>query len=434
MAVSYRTSNDNGTMESLDELLAFKNFNDIIWLKINNTTFCEKFIFPKKLQLIYMLNCNNINHLDTLPDTITFVEIIKCKAQNINKLFKKEMKYVETINLSNNRLEEIPRNIPESTISLDLSENDIIKLPKTNCFSKSIKNINLSYNKLQDLPEWILELDEETTLTLMPNKFWFNTYSNISLNKPIYDYHINIATRFFDLGLANNLIRIRNIVNGTEERITNINNMIVIGEHYNNLGNFNNPRPIVNKKTTAEQGQNVHNSDIQDSFSKSVKNIMDNPAPKIEKYLDKIWYYYILDGFNVLSNIIFIEHVKSNCKSDTIVSRNGVTYGEIFERIWAISEVHEHKKEIRNILREEITSGMFVCFTGRVTRLVNSLTGFIEDVQIGISENEQINNTVIMIMRKHENNPDIDLRAEVKKALDELKIDEEKQKIWLDAL
>lgn len=426
MAVLYRTSNNSGSFESMNDLLVFIDYNDIIWLKISDFTFFEKFVFPKNLQLIYIINCKNINFLNTLPDTITFVEIINCKATNINKLFKKEMKHVETINLSNNRLEEIPKNIPESTISLNLSENDIQKLPKTNCFSNTIKNINLSYNKLQDLPEWILELNEETTLVLMPNKFWFNSYSNITLNKPIYDYHISIANRFFDVSIANKLVRTRNIINGTEQRLNDDQQNFIIIDNQNHN--------ITNKKTTAEQSQNVHNSDIQDSFSKSVKNIMDNPAPRIEKYLDKIWYYYILDGYNILSNIYFIEHIKNNCKTDTIVSRNGLTYGEIFERIWAISEIHIHKKEIRSILREEITSGMPVCFTGRVTRLVNSLTGFIEDVQIGISENEQINNTVIMIMRKHENNPDIDLHAEVKKALDELKINEEKQKIWLDAL
>ncbi len=73
-------------------------------------------------------------------------------------------------------------------------------------------------------------------------------------------------------------------------------------------------------------------------------------------------------------------------------------------------------------------------FYWKSTSLVNSLTGFIEEVQVGISENEQISNVVITLMKKYENDPDIDIRAKVKEALDELKISEEKQKDWLNAL
>lgn len=140
----------------------------------------------------------------------------------------------------------------------------------------------------------------------MPNKFWFNSYTNISLNKTIQDYHIQIANRFFDISLGRKLVNTRNI----------------------NRINLN------NRRTTFEQGQNVHNSDIQDSFSKSIANIMKNTSPRIPKYLDKIWWYYIFDGFNIAYNLSFIYHIRINCNDPTVVSRNGVTYDELLERIW----------------------------------------------------------------------------------------------------
>ena len=83
-------------------------------------------------------------------------------------------------------------------------------------------------------------------------------------------------------------------------------------------------------------------------------------------------------------------------------------------------EINENKNEIRKVIRQEINSGLDVCFTGKVTRLVNALTGFIDDVQIGYSENEQINNAVIAIMRRHENDSTINVKEEIKKMLDEL--------------
>ena len=101
---------------------------------------------------------------------------------------------------------------------------------------------------------------------------------------------------------------------------------------------------------------------------------MANTAPKIDNYLDSVWWYYAFDSYNIPKNLEFVNYVKSNCGMREVVSRNGVTYGQIFERIWAISQIHEHKIEIRKVLRQEIESGRSVCFTGRITRLVNTKT------------------------------------------------------------
>jgi hypothetical protein len=54
--------------------------------------------------------------------------------------------------------------------------------------------------------------------------------------------------------------------------------------------------------------------------------------------------------------------------------------------------------------------------------------------QIGYNENEQINNVVIATIRRCEQNKELILVDEVKKALDELKVPIERQAIWLDAL
>lgn len=440
--ISYRiTNNKIETLENLNDLLNLKNYDNIVWLNLTSIFFTEKFVFPKNLQSIYISKCENLNYLSTLPITTTFIEITKCKINNINGLINSKAVNIETLNLSDNRLEEIPSNLPKNIISLNLSQNDIMRLPLKNCFSPTIQNINLSYNQLQDLPEWFLDINTNTTVTLMPNKFWFNSYTNISLNKVIHDYHIEIARRFFNNSLANKLISTRNISNNVEQRI-NIQNqqLIIINENNqiyqnNQLNQINGNRTTNDlRRTTAEQAQNVHNSDIQDSFSKSVKIILEKNVPLIENYLDSVFYYYLFDGYNIVSNIYFINHIKNNCSIPDVISRNGVTYGELFKKIWEISEVNEHKKEIRNIIREEISAGMNVCFTGRVTRLVNSLSGFVDSIQIGYSENEQINNAVIATMRRCEKDTTLDLHEEVKKVLDELNIPNDKQQIWLDAL
>ena len=47
-----------------------------------------------------------------------------------------------------------------------------------------------------------------------------------------------------------------------------------------------------------------------------------------------------------------------------------------------------------------MSDALCMCFTGRITRLVNTLSGFVPEVEIKISENEQISNLVIVTKDK----------------------------------
>jgi len=424
--------------DAIDKLINCNDYDKIVWLKIKNCCFDKNFVFPKQLEEIYITNSKNCNNLGTLPNSIRYVDINKSYLSSCEHLFSDNQSNIETVVLSFNQLRSLPQNLPKNLISINVSSNSISKLPDANCFSKNIQFIELSNNSLLDLPEWLLELNPASEVRLLNNRFWFNAYSEISLNKKIYDYHIQIAERFFGYGLRTKLIETRNISNGVANRIipkpianrppgtnaTTITNPVILANAIN----------LVDRKTTADQSQNVHNSDIQNSFSKSVTNIMENPAPKISDCLKKIWMYYVLDGKNIFANLKFLYIVNLNFSSYSIVSRNGVTYAEILERIWAISEIHEYKTEIRNVLRDEIIAGKDVCFTGKVTRLVNTLSGFVDEVQIGISENEQINNAVIATIRRCEQNKDLDVIKEVKAILDELNVPSDRQEIWLSAI
>ncbi len=452
--VEYRTGVSQVIeLDDIDSLAQVPDWADIIWLRVSGGIFNENFFFPPKLAEVYITRCTGTHRLPKLPDSIRFVSITYSYLSNSAVLFGPEQTQIETVDLSYNQIQEFPTNLPDNLISIDLSNNSISKLPVIKSIGNNLLHVNLSYNNLTDLPGWLLDLNEETRLTLMPNKFWFNAYSNISLNREIYDYHIKIANRFFSTSLGAKLIHTRMISNNQVERDTDneLRPVIFNVDAYYPLvlrpalapPAYNPINPVMpnpanhytpTTKTTAEQAQNVHNSDIQDSFSKSVEKIMENSAPAIPDYMNKIWWYYLFDGINIRANLAFINLVKSNCNIPSVVSRNGVTYGEILERIWAISEIHEYKKAIREVLRDEIMAGRTVCFTGKVTRLVNTLSGFVDDVQIGISENEQINNAVIACMRRCEANPELDVRDEVKKALDELAVPEDRQAIWLDAL
>ena len=48
----------------------------------------------------------------------------------------------------------------------------------------------------------------------------------------------------------------------------------------------------------------------------------------------------------------------------------------------------------------EMTDSICKCFTGRMSRLVNCLNGFDDNIKINISMNEQIGNIIILIKNK----------------------------------
>ena len=64
---------------------------------------------------------------------------------------------------------------------------------------------------------------------------------------------------------------------------------------------------------------------------------------------------------------------------------------------------NEYKNEIFKILGIEVQESDCKCFTGRISRLVNCLNGFDENIKINISINEQISNVILVIKNKLEN-------------------------------
>jgi hypothetical protein len=88
--------------------------------------------------------------------------------------------------------------------------------------------------------------------------------------------------------------------------------------------------------------------------------------------------------------------------------------------------------EIQKRLNEEMQESECKCFTGRISRLVNCLSGYSDKVRIQISENEEINNIISVIMRKREMKTIEILKEEVRLALTERGYSDEKIKEWLE--
>ena len=88
--------------------------------------------------------------------------------------------------------------------------------------------------------------------------------------------------------------------------------------------------------------------------------------------------------------------------------------------------------EIQKRMNEEMQDSECKCFTGRISRLVNCLSGYSDKVCIHISENEEINNIISVIMSKRELKTIEVLKEEVNLALTERGYADEKITDWLE--
>ena len=90
------------------------------------------------------------------------------------------------------------------------------------------------------------------------------------------------------------------------------------------------------------------------------------------------------------------------------------------------------QKEIKQRLNEEMQESECKCFTGRISRLVNCLSGYSDKVKIQISESEEIGNIISVIMEKRGIKTTETLKEEVSVALKERGYEETKINEWLE--
>lgn len=76
--------------------------------------------------------------------------------------------------------------------------------------------------------------------------------------------------------------------------------------------------------------------------------------------------------------------------SQQIHSLHQITFAQLFEKVVRIIIHHEHKEGLIERLREELKEAIGLCFTGRMNRLVNSLSGIVEGITVSFSIEEQI--------------------------------------------
>ena len=342
---------------------------------------------------------------------------------------------------------ELSREVSENIEKIIIDKSNITVFPNiSNCPNLKICKINHSaiteFYINYELPNSLIELNLQTNLITNKNFSYDKLLNKIkTLKINLSDNHLNYDDFPEKLRLKCNLIR----------QNTYIHNKINFG----NVGNEN-IRAFVNydvhrlaiiiddTRTNQLFGpQNVHLSSVNKSILNSVnamKNYVQENKIVIEQ-LPKInitdssssCLYGLVNSFltkyntssntrntsdindtslSILENYCnrnkggkFLIYLNENLNIETINTMTNMTYKATFELIWSIL-YFKYKQKIINLddvferITTEITDSLGMCFTGKYNRLINSMVGIIEGVQVGFSSNEELQLEFGKIMAK----------------------------------
>lgn len=295
---------------------------------------------------------------------LTDLTLINCGLSHIpNSIYK--VTTLKLLNLNNNNIHSIDKDIKNLVNLQDLyiTNNKISSLPDEIGSLKSLSTFCISENSLTELPKSIGNLRNLKYLYINNNQL-------LSLPSEIVQCVNILYTLFFpqhkDFKIKTHILRF-------------INRYSSSSHHCKVYAN----------------NENVHISSIQSSFRKSLLSLMnDSIDTNTSEYSD--W----LD--DTIKN-----DINKYCQDETQLHTLYLTFFDVYKHVMNRIIKSPHKKDLLIRLHEEMIESKNLCFVGRITRLVNVLSGFYDDIHIGISENEQIENIILTCLR----DPDNDIKC-----------------------
>ncbi len=386
-----------------------------IFLPNNINFLLDKFI---NLEELYICN-NNITTIHGLDNLVNLRKLRLCNNKITEIKGLDNLVNLEELQLNYNQITEIKEldNLVKLE-ELQLNYNQITEIKELDNLV-NLEELQLDNNQIKEI-KGLDNLVNLQTLSLGANKITkIKGLDNLIQLKRFY-LHYNRITEIQGLNtlVSLQLLYVNN--NQIKELPLVLCNLININHifYYNNPIEYI-PLPVqrwldrINHRLTPSNmiynnKQNIHNHHIQNSFRTSLNNIL-----KDKQLLD-------LQTIKqqILENNILTEQTKREilnyCDYDAMHSSLLITYSDLLIYVWSRITFSDNKDEILQVLNQEINDGLCMCFTGRLTRLLNTLVGFYDDIELQISDSEQITNIIMSLKNKFS---DEQLRNAVRKEL-----------------
>lgn len=354
------------------------------------------------------------NNLSCLPDTIGNLKNLKTLILYDNNLKQlpesfAKLRQLEELEIFSNKMTCLPTTFGNLTNlrSIEIDNNCLTELPTSFVLLNSLRRLCMSCNHFknipEEIPEYIQYLSMSSNMISNINIDWMS-YKNLALLSLANNFvhtiprEMSNLSKLKTLNLQNNNIRripdelaqcdllsIINIRGNPIEYIPNSLNHIVEVDINQELLQTN----------VYNDHESVHNSHIQQSIKRSIQNLMkDTQNTSLPNIINQINHDDILTS---QVKQLIIDYSQDNTQLENL---GNLKYSDLLRAVWQRVQKHKESDEIKKILVQEITDGIGKCFSGKLAQLVNCLVGYYDDIEINISQNEQINIIILHIKKK----------------------------------
>jgi Leucine-rich repeat (LRR) protein len=376
-------------------------------------------IVAKKITKLF-IQYRKISKIPKEINKLINCKLINCHSNNISEIPREicQLVNLQEFYCYSNKISELPKEINKliNCKLINCRSNNISEIPREICQLVNLQEFYCHSNKISEIPKEIGQLINLQTF---------------------YCYNNNISEIPKEIGQLINLQHFNCYNNNISEIPIEITRCIQL----KNFDYSNNPieyippqvRRFLDRKKYVQRvyndAQSVHNHNIQTGILNSIIYITQKKTNLTSTILKT----------QILNNTVLEEKTKEiifeYIEDKTVHSVLNISFEELLISVYDFILNHEHKEEIFKIMNKEMNDSICKCFTGRISRLVNTLNGFDENIKIEISEAEQIGNICIIIKEKleKENKYSDELFKEiVEKELLERKYDKDVIKEWLD--
>ena len=403
------------------------------------------------------LDCNR-NQLTSLPESIenlTQLLELTCSDNQLTSLPESigNLTQLQSLNCSDNQLSTLPESIGNLTQLKYLwcTDNQLTTLPESIGNLTQLQELMCTSNKLTTLPESIgnltqlqrlwIKLNELTTLPESIGNLtqlqWFNCGSNRLTTLP---ESIGNLTQLEKFNCQLNLLITLPI------QLIECRSLIVFKFGGNPIDVV--PAPLQRRIIRMHDHrihsgiyvdiQNVHSSSVQASIKQSIFNLLnDQTLDEIsDDQLRELIIGLSSDLLRDETKSVLLEYMASSEEHSTL----NITFADLLKKVIRRVEKSEGevRKDLYQRLNEEMADAECKCFTGRLSRLVNVLVGFFDDIRIEISGAEQISVVIALVKARHrigdEDEVTPEAKAEIRTELEARGYEPSVIEEWLAAL
>ena len=190
------------------------------------------------------------------------------------------------------------------------------------------------------------------------------------------------------------------------------------------------PEGSIDLRAFAVDHQNVHRSSVQNATQKACLTLMKRPLGTGQTTLPEV-VLDLQDPTKVrFTTPALLDRVVAELTHDYFETEAfSLSYGDVLDRVWAYIRCHVDRKDLFIRLAQEITEGLAQCNNGKMARLVNTLQGYDETIQMDPPK-EMFQNSISMLTHA----PLAEREPRARALFLEYAIPEAEQAAWLEPL